>query len=88
VDGQVVAPVSDPCDEAHYPHASYSDGKTRRGWPLVVIDRPHGREIFVANNEDALRRVIREGYRVKLLGDDAEPSWLWAEEAQTVVSLP
>jgi hypothetical protein len=88
VDGTVVAPVNDPCDELQYAHASYSDGRTRRGWPSVVIDGPHGREIFVANNEDALRRVIREGYRVKLLGDDAEPSWLWAEETQTVVALP
>jgi len=88
VDGRVVAPVNDPCDEGHYPHASYSDGRTRRGWPWVVIDGPHRRDIFIANNEDALRGVIREGYRVKLLGDDAEPSWLWAEEAQAVVPLP
>jgi hypothetical protein len=88
VDGRVVQPVDDPCDEQRYQHASYSDGLTRRGWPWVVIDGPHGREIFIANNEDALRRVIEKGYRVKLLGDDAEPSWLWAEEAQAVIPLP
>jgi len=88
VDGRVVAPVNDPCDELKYPHASYSDGRTRRGWPPVVIDGPHGREIFIANNKVALRRVIEKRYRVKLLGDDAEPSWLWAEETQAVVPLP
>jgi len=88
VDGRVVKPVNDPCDEQRHEHAVYSDGKPRRGWPWVVIDGPHGRDIFIANNEDALRRVIREGYRVKLLGDDAAPSWLWAVETQTVVPLP
>ena len=88
VDGRVVAQANDPCDELSYDHASYSDGRTRRGWPWVVIDGPHGRDIFIANNEAALRRVIEKGYRVKLLGDDAEPSWLWAEEGQAVVPLP
>jgi len=88
VDGRVVAPVNDPCDELHYQHALYSGGKTRRSWPWVVIDGPHGRDIFVANNETALRRVIEKGYPVKLLGEDAEPSWLWAEETQAVVPLP
>ena len=68
VDGRVVAPANDPCDELRYQHASYSDGSTRRGWPWVVIDGPHGRDIFIANNEAALRRVIEKGYRVKLLG--------------------
>ncbi len=87
-DGRPYIPVNDPCDELRYDRALYSDGRTRRGWPWVVIDGPHGREIFIAKNEDALRGVIREGYRVKLLGDDAEPSWLWAEEAQAVVPLP
>ena len=86
VDG--VAVIDHSCDELRQEHALYSDGRTRRGWPWVVIDGPHGRDIFVANNEAALRRVIEKGYRVKLLGDDAEPSWLWAEEAQTVVPLP
>ena len=81
-------PLNDPCDELRHDRALYSDGRTRRGWPSVVIDGLHGREIFIANNEAALRRVIEKGYRVKLLGDDAEPSWLWAEEAQAVVPLP
>jgi hypothetical protein len=88
VDGRVVAPANDPCEESHYQHAAYSDGRTRRGWPWVVIDGAHGRDTFIAKNEDALRRVIQQGYRVKLLGDDAEPLWLWAEEAETVVPLP
>jgi hypothetical protein len=88
VDGQVRIAVTDPCDESKYEHALYSDGRRRRGWPWVVIDGAHEREIFVANNEDALRGVIREGYPVKLLGDDKEPSWLWAEETQAIVPLP
>jgi hypothetical protein len=88
VDGRVETPLNDPCDEFQYQHASYSDGHTRRGWPCVVIDGPRGRDIFIAHNEDALRRVIREGFSVKLLGDDAEPSWLWAEETQAVIALP
>ena len=89
VDGRVVrASRTIPATSLRYQHAAYSDGRTRRGWPWVVIDGPHGREIFLANNEAALRRVIEKGYRVKLLGDDAEPSWLWAEETQAVVPLP
>jgi len=88
VDSQARVAANDPCEELRYKHAVYSDGRTRLGWPWVVIDGPHKREIFIANNEAALRRVIDAGYRVKLLGDDAEPSWLWAEETQAVVALP
>jgi len=87
-DGRVASFLYNPCDTLRYEHAVYSDGKMRRGWPWVVINGPHGRDIFIANNEAALRRVIEKGVPVKLLGDDADPSWLWAEEAQAVVPLP
>jgi len=48
----------------------YSDGKTRVGWPSVVIDGPQGRDIFAQDDqkEEVLRRLVREKYRVKLLG--------------------
>ena len=55
----------------------YSDGLTRLGWPSVVVDGPDGRGVYIANNEDALRRIMNAGYRVKILGNPSQPTWIW-----------
>jgi hypothetical protein len=57
--------------------ALYSDGTTRVGWPYVVLDGPDGRGIYIAGNEDALQRIIKAGYRVKILGNPSQPTWIW-----------
>ncbi len=79
--GLLVDRVNDPCEVTKDPRATYSDGQTRIGWPGVVIDGPAGREVFVPENGDALRRVLRDNLRLKLLGPESNPAWLWAEAA-------
>ena len=80
VDGHFeLPPPDDPCKVLAEGGAVYSDGRTRFGHPNVMIDGPDGRDIYVANNDDALRRIMSAGYRLKLLGDDKHPSWLWIQ---------
>jgi len=73
-------PKPDPCDQAKYNRATYSDGATPRRWPPVVIDSSAGREIYVPANEpdaEILQRIMREGWPLKRLGNPAAPDWLW-----------
>jgi|SRR5579871_265301 len=78
VNGRIEDPVKGPLEQLSHNHMLYSDGVTRLGWPYVVIDGPDGRGVYIANNEDALRRIIKAGYHVKILGDPSQPTWIWA----------
>jgi hypothetical protein len=57
----------------------YSDRLERIGWPYAVLDGPGGRGVYIADYEDVLRRVIKAGYRVKILGDPSQPTWIWVD---------
>lgn len=72
-------PDDDPCRVLREDRILYSDGHTRLGFPQVVIDGAEGRDIYIANNEEALRRIMSAGYRFKVLGDDKHPAWLWVQ---------
>ncbi len=74
VNGRVAPADMDDCGK----HARYSDGRTRKGWPLVVWDTDHGREIYMSNPQAALRELIRQRGEVRLTGAEDEPSWIWA----------
>jgi hypothetical protein len=75
VNGRIAPANMDDCAK----HARYSDGRTRKGWPLVMWDTDHGREIYMSNPEAALRELVRQKREVRLTGDEDEPSWIWAE---------
>lgn len=77
--GIVRKPAKDPCVERSEERAVYSDGRTRRGWPPAVIDGPEGRDIYVAKTGDALRRILRGNYPLRLLGGGTSPAWIWAD---------
>ena len=88
VNGRMVTDWKDPCKEIGHDRAVYSDGQTRRGWPSVIIDGPDGRDIYAFHPEQALRRIIKQKYPVKLLGSDSEPAWVWADAAKPSVASP
>ena len=78
VNGRFDAPApSDSSEILSYDRMLYSDGLQRVGWPYVVLDGPDGRGVYIAGYEDALRRIIKAGYRVKILGNPSQPTWIW-----------
>jgi hypothetical protein len=38
-----------------------------------------GRDIYAIHSGKGLLRIVERKYPVKLLGNDEEPSWVWAE---------
>lgn len=83
VNGRVTLLNMDDCGK----HALYSDGRTRKGWPLVVWDTDHGREIYMTRSEAALRELIRQKREVRLTGSDDEPAWVLAEGGTSNVAF-
>lgn len=81
--GAVKIPANDPCEVLREDRAVYSDGRTRRGWPPAIIDGADGRDIYAAATGDALRRIMRRNYSIRLLGDGADPAWIWADARQS-----
>lgn len=77
--------ADDPCDVLRDDRAVYSDGGTRRGWPPAIIDGADGRDIYVVHIGDALRRIMRGDYSLRLLGGSAEPAWIWADARQSTI---
>lgn len=69
--------VANDCSVLGQDRMLYSDGLQRVGWPYVVLDGPDGRGVYIAGYEDALRRIIKAGYRVKILGNPSQPTWIW-----------
>jgi len=69
----------DPCELLRNDRIVFSDGEQRRGWPLVVIDSPEGRDVFLSEPEKPLRNVLKMGYRFRALGNPASPSLLWVD---------
>jgi hypothetical protein len=69
--------VRKDCSALGHDRMLYSDGLQRIGWPYVVLDGPDGRSVYIAGYEDALRRIIKAGYRVKILGNPSQPTWIW-----------
>ena len=78
LNGRFVDAVPGPLEVLSHDRVRYSDGLTRLGWPNVIIDGPDGRSVYIAHHEDALRRIVKAGYRVKILGNPSEPTWVWA----------
>jgi hypothetical protein len=75
----VAPPKDDPCELLSNNRIVFSDGEQRRGWPLVVIDSPEGRDVFLSEPEKPLRSVLKMGYGFRALGDPASPSLLWVD---------
>jgi hypothetical protein len=77
------------CDQsATRTRLRYSDSKVRPGWPWVVIDSDKGREIHMADTREAIERLLRTGSRLRLLGPDGKPAFLWAEAVPGVNLAP
>lgn len=76
--GRVAADVDDPCRTRVDDRIEYSDGRISSGWPLVVINGPEGRDIYVARNDVGLRRILRGSHVCGLVGSEAAPAWVWA----------
>ena len=70
--------VGNDCSVFGQDRILYSDGLQRIGWPYVVLDGPDGRGVYIADYEDVLGRVMKAGYRVKILGNPSQPTWIWA----------
>lgn len=80
VDGRVVSAADDSCDSLKNNRVVFSDGEPRQGWPLVVIDSPGGRDVFLSGSMAPLMRLLKTGYEFRALGENPQsPSVLWAD---------
>ena len=78
-DGRVVQPQEDPCEILRQNRIVTAEGAIRLAWPPVVIDSAEGRDVYLSDPTEALRQVLKMGYRYKMLGDPASPDLLWVD---------